>query len=822
MRKSSLCLFLACALFLLLPVTAYAAVNNVTVSVFPLTPGAASQYTIGFYVSSSGELEGGDDRIRIVFPEGTTIPSSIDSNKIMINGNSLSSSYIYVADNTLTLRLPGNTNIDAGGYVGIVIPESAGIKTPLRGGNYYLLVSTTNDAEAQSNTFSIQGSRVDDLELSVSPPTVDEYAEYEITFETSSKGALVGDEDYIYIEFPDEAYLPAAISGSSIRINGEKPASNGVKVNRVTNTVTIQIPAGMNIKSRSVVTVKFDSSAGIRNPEDSGKYELGVYTSKDSLLVDTVYSVGLSISPPVVTVSPNDGGKNSQYSIGFTTSSAGTLRGGEDYIYLYFPEGTYVPNSISSSHVTVNGYNAKSVSGSRSEREMAIRLPSQVNVQKNSFVQVVLRSNAGVKNPVAGGKYRLEVATSADKGKVKSKEYIIAGNTASSGRPTVHLSNDVAGEYPEITIEFELSVGRDLEGGYDEITIVFPDEFSLPGSLSRSDITINGDRIDDYEINDNELVLTIPADLEGGDDVEIVIDSLAKVRNPITSGNYRLEIYTSRDSSRIQSSSFNIGSESDRILPQVELSNYLPGQTSQWLIAIFASKDWDTEESDNIIITFPAGTAVPYSIANYFVEVNDIVAKYALVNDRELTIGLPDDVVVEDGEKVVVRILEAAGIQNPTEPGNYSIEVITPENDDSYESKEYRISSGGDITTGNKIIFRIGSKLASRGNQLVQLDAAPTIINDFTVVPLRALGDALGAVTEYDSLTQVITVKYNNKELIFIVNSRMVKVDGEWMSIDVAPTIIEGRTMIPARFVSQSFGATVEWKADTQEVIISN
>lgn len=820
MRKSAVVLLMASLFFILVPLTAWAAVQNATLSVYPLAPGTASQYNIGFYTTSSGALKGGQDRIIIEFPEGTVIPSSIGSGKILINGESVSSSSIYVSDNILTLRLPGNMDIAAKGYAGVVITQSAGIKTPLKGGTYYLIISTTNDSAAKTNSYSVEGTKVSRLEVAVTPATADEYAEYEIAFRTSSKGALTGGNDYIYIEFPLDAELPKSISTSHIKVNGEKPG--GVNVDRDTNTVAVKLASKQNIKSSTDVNVTVSESAGIRNPDDPGKYELGVYTSQDSLLIDAVYSVGLSISPPLVAVSPAEGGVNGQYSIGFTTSSKGTLAAGEGYIYLYFPSGTTVPSTISSSYVTVNGYKARSVSCTRSERKVAVRIPSDINIQKNSYVQVVIKSSAGIKNPGKGGKYRLEVATSADTGKVKSKEYTITGIATSLSRPEVELSTYKAGQYPDITIEFELGSGGDLEGGYDEITIVFPDEFSLPGSLSRSDITINGDRIDDYEINDNELVLTIPADLEGGDDVEIVIDSLAKVRNPITSGNYRLEIYTSRDSSRIQSSSFNIGSESDRILPQVELSNYLPGQTSQWLIAIFASKDWDTEESDNIIITFPAGTAVPYSIANYFVEVNDIVAKYALVNDRELTIGLPDDVVVEDGEKVVVRILEAAGIQNPTEPGNYSIEVITPENDDSYESKEYRISSGGDITTGNKIIFRIGSKLASRGNQLVQLDAAPTIINDFTVVPLRALGDALGAVTEYDSLTQVITVKYNNKELIFIVNSRMVKVDGEWMSIDVAPTIIEGRTMIPARFVSQSFGATVEWKADTQEVIISN
>jgi hypothetical protein len=809
---------LVVSLLVLLPVTALAAVQNATVAVYPLSPGVASQFTIGFNVTSSGALEAGKDKIIIEFPDGTTIPSSIGSGKILINGKSVSSSYIYVDDNVLTLKLPSDIDIKANGYAGIIIPQSAGIKTPLKGGTHYLIISTTRDGAASSNSFTLEGTKVSSLEVSVSPAAVDEYAEYEISFKTSSKGALTGGEDYIYIEFPDEVDLPRSISSSYIKVNGVKPSSSGVNVDRDTNTLAIKVPS--DIKNSTKVTINISSSADIRNPDDPGKYELGVYTSKDSLLVEDEYSVGLSISTPVVTVSPGDGGKNSQYSIGFTTSSDGALTGGVDYIYLYFPSGTYIPSSINSSYVTVNGYAAKSVSCVRSERKISIRLPSNISIQDNSYVGVVIKSGAGVKNPSSGGKYRLEVSTTADSSKVKSQEYTITGTSSSATKPTVALSTNKTGEYPTITIEYELGFGYDLEGDYDEITIVFPDEFSLPNSLSKSDITIEGEMIADYDIDDNELVLTVPKDIDGGDEVEIIIKSSARIKNPTKEGSYTLEIYTSQDSSKVESKSFTIGSASTIELCQVELSNYTAGQDPRYFISIFASEEWNLQGGDSIIITFPAGTTVPSSISTSYIKINDEYVEDVSVNNRTVTIELPED--IDEGDKIVVEIAESAGIKNPNTPGSYKLEVGIPGDDDLYESKAYEITSSNVTATGNKIIFRIGSKLCTDRGTLVNLDAAPTIIDNFTVVPLRALGNALGAETAYDASTNSVTVKYKGKELYFLINSKLVRVDNQWMTLDVPATIINGRVMIPVRFVSQSYGAIVDWNADTQQITITN
>ena len=162
MRKNVTSLLLIALLLMMIsmPAMAAQAVQKVTASVYPLTPNTASQYTIGFYTSSTGALKGGSDKITIIFPLGTTLPSSIGSGKVMVNGESISSSDLDTDDNILTIELPNDINIPAGGYVGIIIPQSAGIKTSTQAGSQYIKVSTTRDSVGTSSAFTLEGTKI--------------------------------------------------------------------------------------------------------------------------------------------------------------------------------------------------------------------------------------------------------------------------------------------------------------------------------------------------------------------------------------------------------------------------------------------------------------------------------------------------------------------------------------------------------------------------------------------------------------------------------------------------------------------------------------
>lgn len=73
------------------------------------------------------------------------------------------------------------------------------------------------------------------------------------------------------------------------------------------------------------------------------------------------------------------------------------------------------------------------------------------------------------------------------------------------------------------------------------------------------------------------------------------------------------------------------------------------------------------------------------------------------------------------------------------------------------------------------------------------------------------------AIAVSDTITPV---KYKSKEIEFIVGSKYFKVDGVEKEFDTIPFVKNNRTYVPVRFITESLGASVEWLADTQEIII--
>ncbi|MCL2376029.1 MAG: stalk domain-containing protein [Defluviitaleaceae bacterium] len=104
----------------------------------------------------------------------------------------------------------------------------------------------------------------------------------------------------------------------------------------------------------------------------------------------------------------------------------------------------------------------------------------------------------------------------------------------------------------------------------------------------------------------------------------------------------------------------------------------------------------------------------------------------------------------------------------------------------------------------------------------VQFDTPPQIIEDRTMVPMRAIFEALGATVEWDGETQSITaITAQGDEIHLMVGSTTITINGVADYMEVAPQLVDDRTLVPARFVAQAMGANVVWDNDTRTVIIT-
>lgn len=103
-------------------------------------------------------------------------------------------------------------------------------------------------------------------------------------------------------------------------------------------------------------------------------------------------------------------------------------------------------------------------------------------------------------------------------------------------------------------------------------------------------------------------------------------------------------------------------------------------------------------------------------------------------------------------------------------------------------------------------------------------DVNPFIENDRTLVPFRAIFEAVGAEVEWDGATKtVIAAREKNGEVTFItlqIDSAAF-INGEKKDIDVPAKIVNDRTFVPLRFVVEALGEKVEWNGADYSVAIT-
>ncbi|RIX50890.1 copper amine oxidase N-terminal domain-containing protein [Paenibacillus nanensis] len=101
-------------------------------------------------------------------------------------------------------------------------------------------------------------------------------------------------------------------------------------------------------------------------------------------------------------------------------------------------------------------------------------------------------------------------------------------------------------------------------------------------------------------------------------------------------------------------------------------------------------------------------------------------------------------------------------------------------------------------------------------------DAQPYIDeNDRTMVPVRFVSEALGADVKWEDKTKKVTITKGSIKAILQIGKKSIDVNGKAQNMDTVAIKKEGRTFVPARFVSQALGADVEWDEAVTTVYIT-
>lgn len=105
--------------------------------------------------------------------------------------------------------------------------------------------------------------------------------------------------------------------------------------------------------------------------------------------------------------------------------------------------------------------------------------------------------------------------------------------------------------------------------------------------------------------------------------------------------------------------------------------------------------------------------------------------------------------------------------------------------------------------------------------QTVSSTVAPVVSSGTTLVPLRVVTEYLGADVSWNQTKKQATVKTAAYTVVFTIGSTSYTVNGSAKTLSVAPQLISGSTMIPIRAVAEAIGADVSYDSASKTAIIN-
>jgi hypothetical protein len=150
--------------------------------------------------------------------------------------------------------------------------------------------------------------------------------------------------------------------------------------------------------------------------------------------------------------------------------------------------------------------------------------------------------------------------------------------------------------------------------------------------------------------------------------------------------------------------------------------------------------------------------------------------------------------------------------------GSYKKELISFGNYDGQKKEiSFEIEGPGLYTIEQKEVTKvnlsINDYIAKIDNKVSKIDAPPLLIGNITYVPVRFIAESFGAEVDFLSSTKQVQIKTDGKTIFLPID----KISTE---LSIPAKIIEGRTMVPVRFVSEQLGAVVNYFAETRTIEI--
>ncbi|TNE71733.1 T9SS type A sorting domain-containing protein [bacterium] len=801
------------------------AVTSVSVALTPNQVNQAGQYTLT--VVGASQLNSGfksNQAITITFPEGTTMPSSIATTSVSLNGGAAGNGVGGVAVNTSTRTVVITVTTNNFNLSTVRFLTSAAILNPVipRTSYYTLNLNTSeNTVSRTSSTYNVIANTTSVTVNSVTATSaaVNVTASYAIAFTPGAFGKLAGGieagSSTVTVQFPAMVTVPASISASTVKINNVTVAAAVVLSSGAGGSVQLTLASGQTLPASTQANILFNTSAGLQNGATPGTYTVAVATSNETTNSTQTNNLTLTVAPSLavnsITVTPNTVNASAAYNINVLIGT--TVLTGET-ITLTFPTNVYIPNPFSKSYVLVDGSNP-TINPTVSTNQLIITSPKDLTAGNSYSIQISSLGN--VLNPQLTGTSYVVQVTTAHESAVNSPTYTITSTSTTVSSASVSLSAQTPSTTNvNYTISFSTGSNGRLLSGTSTITIRFPSGTAY-GTLSA---TVDGIATAAPSRSTNDVTITVPASaaITNSDAVVVV---LSGITNPSINNTYSLQVKTSVENTFNSSTGYTITNTGSLTINSLAIGEQIVNAATTFTLNLTSAAM--TANTDYFVITLPVGSTIPNSISTTAVTVNvngggAVNAFNVTVNLLSRTVTIYTPTAVTAGNTVEIIIDSSSLLLNPKEPGDYDWKVKSSVQLTDATSATFAIAPSTTTELSNLVVtvspqsnvipvawtwsFNTGNRGALQaGVSTIYLDFDQSVftVNPVPTSSVKVLGSTVTTIVKNGSVLEIrvpadVTIGNNFPVEVTFTDAAGIQVDPGLTTSSASPSIMKAAT----------------------------
>lgn len=264
-----------------------------------------------------------------------------------------------------------------------------------------------------------------------------------------------------------------------------------------------------------------------------------------------------------------------------------------------------------------------------------------------------------------------------------------------------------------------------------------------------------------------------------------------------------------------------VSSESGNVAEQSYVGN-VHIEDDKWYDVRVEVSDYEIKAylNDEFICSYvkPKEYGPVYASSVYDEATGEVIVKLVNTMDSDVNVGVNikgadiesniAKTVVMSGDTALENSLENKDAISPVEG-----RITNASNEFTYNAKANSLSIIR--LTADKDLIKV-----SVDGDYLSFDQPPVLANERTLVPFRAIFEKLGASVDWNGETQTVTAVKGETEITLKIGESAIYVNGEKKQLDVASQIVNDRTLVPVRAISESLDCEVGWDGDTKTVII--